>query len=96
MNKDIITPEQLEIFINISRARLAVAVFILLGMVAVGLGTLCMAFGFRKTGFVFMGIYGSLMSFIGVGFCYIFGPFVLLASIGGLAREWIKAPQKSA
>ena len=96
MNKDIITPDQLEIFITLAHARMMVAILILLGMVAVALGSLSMAFGLKKTGFIFLAAYGGLMSFIGIGFCYIFGPVVLAASIGGFVREWVSTAKKLA
>jgi hypothetical protein len=87
-NPQTITPEQLELFIQQAHARYMVALLILLGMVCVMFGSIAMAFGGRKVGFIFLAGYGALMTFIGVGLCYIFGPVVLVASIAGLLREW--------
>ena len=68
---------------------------LLFGMLSIAVGTLCLALGFRKCGLFFIGVYGLLMSFIGVGLCYIFGPVIILFAAGGLIREWMNAPKKA-
>ena len=89
-----ISQEQLDLLIKLTHVRYMVALFILFGMISVAMGSIFLALGFRKTGFFFIGIYGALMSFLGVGFCYIFGPVVLIASLAGIAREWFLSPSK--
>ena len=96
MPKSNLTAEQVDLFITLANARLMVAILILLGMVAVAFAAISLAFGYRKTGFVFLAIYGGLMSFLGIGLSYIFGPVVLVASQGGVAREWLSGPAKPA
>lgn len=91
-----ITPAQLEMFIQQANARYMVALLILLGMVCVAFGATAMAFGCRRIGFFFLGCYGALMSFLGVGLCYIFGPIVVVAALGGMIREWFVSPAKPA
>lgn len=88
MNTSKITADQIDLLVQLSTARYMVALLILLGMLAVALGTIAMAFGYRKIGFLFTALYGGLMSFLGLGLCYIFGPIVVVASVAGIAREW--------
>jgi hypothetical protein len=96
LEKSVVTinPEQLKLFIQQAEARYMVALYILLGMVAVALGAIALALGLRKTCFLFLGAYGLLMTNLGIGFCYIFGPVVLMASAGGLMREWFIGGRK--
>ncbi len=89
------TPEQLELLIQLAHSRYMVALLLLWGLVLVALGTLAMACGLRKTGFLLLGGYGVLMSAIGVGLCYIFGPLVLMAAVAGLAVEWIRGSRRA-
>ena len=95
MNTSKITADQIDILIQISTARYRVALLILLGMLAVALGTLSMALGFRKIGLLFLAIYGGLMSFLGLGLSYIFGPIVVVAAVAGIAREWFYSTGKN-
>ena len=83
-----ITLDQLQIIIDQTNARYMVALLLLLGMVSILLGTLLLAVGWRKTGFLFVAAYGAMMSFIGVGLCYLFGPIIIIFALGGIAREW--------
>lgn len=85
----VITPEMLDLFIKQAQARFMIALLILMGMLAVVLGTFAMALGWRKTVLFFLGIYGGLMTFISVGLCYIFGPLVIVAALAGILREWM-------
>lgn len=84
------TAEQVELLVQLTRARYVVALLLLWGLVAVALGTVALACGWRKLGFLLLGVYGTLMTFIGVGLCYLFGPAVLIAALGGILAEWIR------
>ena len=90
----VLTEDMLNLIVQQAHARMMVAIFILLGMVAIMLASTCFAFNWRKVGFIFFCVYGGLMSFIGVGFCYIFGPAVIVAALGGLMREFL-TPKKA-
>ncbi len=86
----------MDLFFDLANARLMVALPILLGVIAIDLAAISLAFEFRKNGFVSLATYGALMSFLGIVLSFVFGPVVLVASLGGVAREWLSGPAKPA
>ena len=90
-----LTPELLNQAITLAKAQYVVALILIWGMVFVMLGIIALALGWRKTGFFFTALYGGLMMFLGIGYSGAIGIIIVVASVGGILREWLAVPVKA-